>query len=40
MVAGDWERRAMAEKAFGMSVRGAQEPHQIPEYEPDLFRLQ
>lgn len=39
----DWirsaEDQALTGKSFAMTVRGAQEPHQMPEYDPALFPL-
>lgn len=35
----DWRRRDEANKAFGMSVRGAGEPHATVPFDPDLMRL-
>ena len=35
----DCQRRDMAAKAFGMSVRGAREPHQTLPFDPELMRL-
>ena len=39
MFAADCQRRDEANKAFGMTVRGAREPHQMVPLDPDLLRL-
>ncbi len=35
----DCQRRDMSAKSFGMSVRGAREPHQTAPFDPELIRL-
>jgi hypothetical protein len=39
MFEADCQRRDEANKAFGMSVRGAREPHQTVPFDPDLLKL-
>jgi hypothetical protein len=37
--AGEQARKDEAAKAFGMTVRGAQEPHRMPPFDPEQMRL-
>ena len=39
MFEADCQRRDEADKAFGMTLRGAREPHQTVPFDPELMRL-
>ena len=39
MFEADCQRRDEANKAFGVTVRGAREPHQTVPFDPELMRL-